>query len=100
MPSAEFSHIGTPLSFEMLATSFGLEKDPGIACIGAIVHYRHMGGVPVPEAVGFATILAGARAPKRDDGELLAEIGNTLDYLYAAYATTADRPADESGSAR
>jgi len=97
---AEFSHVGARVSFEVLATSFGLEKDPGIARLGAMVHYLDVGGVPVPEAAGFATILAGARAQTRDDDELLAEIGKSLDYLYAAYATAADRPPDESGATR
>ncbi len=97
---AEFSHVGARVSFEVLATSFGLEKDPGIARIGAMVHYLDVGGVPVPEADGFATILAGARAQTRDDDELLAEIGKTLDYLYAAHAAAADRQADEPGTAR
>ncbi len=97
---AEFSHVGARVSFEVLSASFGLEKDPGIARIGAMVHYLDVGGVPVPEAAGFATILAGAQAQTRDDDELLAEIGKSLDYLYAAYATAADRPPDESDAAR
>jgi hypothetical protein len=88
---AEFSHVGARVTFEVLATSFGLDKDPGIARIGALVHYLDVGGVPVPEADGFATILTGARAHARDDDELLAEIGKTLDYLYTAYATTVER---------
>ena len=97
---AEFSHIGARVTFEVLAASFGLEQDPGIARIGAMVHYLDVGGVPVPEAVGFATIMAGARAQTRDDDELLAEIGKTLDYLYTAHATVADRQPDEPGAAR
>ncbi len=69
---AEFSHVGARVSFEVLATSFGLDNDPGIAGIagiGALVHYLDVGGVPVPEEDGFATILAGARAQTRDDDE-------------------------------
>lgn len=88
---AEFSHVGARVTFEVLVTSFGLEKDPGIARIGAMVHYLDVGGVPVPEADGFATILAGAQAQTHDDDELLAEIGKMLDYLYAAHAAVSER---------
>lgn len=83
---AEFSHVGTRVTFEVLAFGFGLESDPGIARLGALVHYLDVGGVPVPEAAGFAAILAGARAQTADDNALLMEIGKTLDFLYAAYA--------------
>jgi hypothetical protein len=83
---AEFSHVGTRVTFEILAFSFGYENDPAIARLGALVHYLDVGGVPVPEAAGFAAIMAGARAQAKDDDELLTEIGKTLDYLYAAYS--------------
>jgi hypothetical protein len=83
---AEFTHVGTRVTFEVLAFSFGLEKDPAIARLGTMVHYLDVGGVPVPEAAGFAAIMAGARANAADDDALLAEIGKMLDYLYAAYS--------------
>ncbi|MHB8813523.1 MAG: chromate resistance protein ChrB domain-containing protein [Steroidobacteraceae bacterium] len=88
---AEFSHVGARVTFEVLAASFGLEQDPGLARIGAMVHALDVGGVPVPEAAGFAAILAGARAQTRDDDELLAQIGKTLDFLYAAHSAATDR---------
>lgn len=83
---AEFSHVGTRVTFEVLAFSFGLENDPAIARLGGMAHYLDVGGVPVPEAAGFAAIMAGARAQSVDDDELLAEISKTLDYLYTAYS--------------
>lgn len=83
---AEFSHVGTRVTFEVLAFSFGLENDPGIIRLGAMVHYLDVGGVPVPEAAGFAAIMAGARAQAVDDDELLTEISKTLDFLYTAYS--------------
>jgi len=83
---AEFSHVGTRVTFEVLTFSFGLENDPGITRLGAMVHYLDVGGVPVPEAAGFAAIMAGGRAQAVDDDELLTEIGRTLNYLYAAYS--------------
>ena len=46
----------------MLVASFGLDRDPGLARLCALVHHLDIGGIPVPEAPGFATIMAGARA--------------------------------------
>lgn len=83
---AEFTHVGTRVTFEVLAFSFGLETAPGITQLGGLVHYLDVGGVPVPEAAGFAAIMAGARAQAADDDELLTEISKTLDYLYTAYS--------------
>ena len=83
---AEFTHVGARVTFEVLASSFGLENDPAIARLGTLVHYLDVGGVPVPEAAGFATIMAGARAQGVRDDELLTEIGRTLEFLYAAYS--------------
>jgi Uncharacterized conserved protein len=88
---AEFSHVGARVTFEVLTASFGLGQDPGLARIGALVHYLDVGGVPVPEADGFATVLVGARGQTRDDDQLLAEVGKVLDYLYAAYVADAGR---------
>lgn len=83
---ADFTHVGTRVTFEVLVASFGLENNPALARLGALVHYLDVGGVPVPEAAGFAAIMAGARAQGTTDDELLTEIGRTLDFLYAAYA--------------
>lgn len=85
---AEFTHVGTRVSFEVLASSFGLDGDPSIARLAAMVHYLDVGGVPVPEAAGFAAIMAGGRAAAKNDDELLREVGRTLDYLYVAYSAS------------
>ena len=87
---AEFTHVGTRVTFEVLVFSFGLENDPALARLGTLVHYLDVGGVPVPEAAGFAAIMAGARAEGVGDDELLTEIGRTLDHLYAAYLKGGD----------
>lgn len=87
---ADFTHVGTRVTFEVLVASFGLENNPALARLGALVHYLDVGGVPVPEAAGFAAIMAGARAQGTTDDELLTEIGRTLDFLYAAYAKAGD----------
>jgi len=85
---AEFTHVGARVTFEVLAAAFGLDRDPAIARIGAIVHYLDVGGIAVPEAAGFAAIMAGARAQQADDGKLLKAMGGVLDALYAGYAAS------------
>jgi len=83
---AEFTHIGARVTFEVLAASFGLEQDPAIARLGALVHYLDVGGIAVPEAAGFAAIMTGARAQHADDDKLLKAMAGVLDALHAGYA--------------
>ncbi|MDK9725653.1 MAG: chromate resistance protein [Sterolibacteriaceae bacterium MAG5] len=87
---AAFSHLGNRVSFEVLAASFGLDADPALARIGALVHVLDVGGVPVAEAAGIEAVLAGARERCADDDKLLAEAGRVFDSLYAAYTRTPD----------
>lgn len=82
---AEFTHVGARVSFEVLAASFGLDHDPGIARLGRLVHYLDVGGVPVPEAAGFAAILTGARSQQPSDDKLLQSMSAVLDALYTTY---------------
>src|SRR5262249_15806247 len=58
--------------FEVLVASFDLAADAALTRLGALVHVLDVGGVPVPEAAGFAAILNGARAYCADDDQLLA----------------------------
>jgi hypothetical protein len=83
---AEFTHVGARVTFEVLAASFGLDGDRAIARLGALVHCLDIGGVPVPEAAGFAAIMAGARAQQTDDDKLLRSMSTVLDALHASYA--------------
>jgi len=83
---AEFTHIGARVTFEVLVASFDLDKDRALARLGALVHYLDVGGIPVPEAAGFAAIMAGARAQQANDEKLLQTMGTVLDSLYAAYS--------------
>jgi hypothetical protein len=82
---ARFTHAGSKVTFEVLADSFGLEKDVGLARLGALVHHLDVGGIPIAEAAGFATIMAGARALQKDDDALLKAMTPVLDSLYAGY---------------
>ena len=81
---ANFTHVKNRVTFEVLASSFGLD-DPAITAIGAAVHFLDVGGIPAPEARGLETMLKGARDKARGDDALLAEAMRILDFLYAGY---------------
>ena len=83
---AVFSHIGEKVTFEVLAASFGLEGDSGLARLGQLVHYLDAGGLPVAEAAGFEAVLAGLRDAAPDDDALLATATPLLDALYRTYS--------------
>lgn len=85
---AAFTHTATRVTFEVLVTSFDLVTDPALTRLGVLVHSLDVGGVPVPEAAGFATILTGARAYCADDDQLLTEMTPVLNALYAAFQET------------
>ena len=89
---AEFTHTRGRVTFEVMLASFGLEDDAALVRLGALVHYLDAGGVPVPEAAGFAAIMTGARAESPDDDVLLASMTPVLEHLYAAYATPERNP--------
>lgn len=82
---AVFTHTGGHVTFEVLMLSFGLDDDPALARIAAIVHCLDVGGVPVAEASGIEAILAGARSTAPDDDALLTEASRLFDNLYANY---------------
>ncbi len=79
---AAFTHIDGRVTFEVLAASFGLDSDPALARIAAIVHCLDVGGVPVAEAAGIEAVLAGARVAAPDDDKLLSEASRLFDNLY------------------
>jgi hypothetical protein len=83
---AAFTHVEGKVTFEVLVVSFGLEHDPGLRRLGALVHYLDVGGLPVAEAAGLATLVAGARALQPDDDALLQTVKPMLNSLYAAFS--------------
>ena len=87
---ADFTHVGAKVTFEVILTSFELEPDPGLTRIGVLVHYLDVGGIPVPEAAGFASIMAGARSLQPDDDALLQVMTPVLDSLHAAYSNASE----------
>jgi len=84
---AEFTHENSKVTFEVLVTSFGLDKDSGLARLAGMVHHLDVGGIPTAEGPGFATIMAGARALQKDDDALLKAMTPVLDSLYAGYTS-------------
>lgn len=85
---AEFTHVGTKVTFEVLVASFALEQDAGLTRLGALVHHLDVGGIPTAEGPGFAAVMAGARALQPDDDALLAAMTPVLDSLYKSYSRT------------
>jgi hypothetical protein len=83
---AQFTHVGAKVTFEVLLSSFGLNSDPALERIGALIHYLDVGGVPVPEAAGLEALLRGAHAALADDDAIATEASKLFDLLYAAYA--------------
>lgn len=81
---ATFSHVGAKVTFEVLVTSFGLDR-PGLQRIGALVHYLDVGGVQPVESVGIETVLAGLRETITDDDQLLAMASSVFDGLLASF---------------
>lgn len=79
------THTGNLVSFETLLASFELNVDPALARIAGLVHFLDVGGLPLPEAAGLETLLAGMRASLPDDDALLAAASQTFDFLYTHY---------------
>jgi hypothetical protein len=89
---ATFTHVGDRVTFETLMASFGLEDNPALARLAAMVHQLDVGGEPVPEASGFEAVMAGARERLDEDDALLAEMSTVLDSLYAHFERGSTRP--------
>lgn len=79
---AAFTHVGGRVSFEVLLASFGLDGDPALMRVAAVVHFLDVGGISVTEAMGVEAVLAGLRDSVADDDKLLIEAGRVFDGLY------------------
>ncbi len=84
---AQFTHIGRRVTFETLLASFDLEHDAALKRLGAVVHSLDVGGTAA-EAAGFEALLKGLKSRIDDDDQLLAQGGQMLDDLYAAFAAS------------
>ena len=83
---AEFTHVDSLVTFEVLAASFGLGDDQALASLGHAVHFLDAGGIPVGDAAGLETLLRGIKGKARDDDALLLEASKVFDLFYSAYA--------------
>ncbi|MEI6026608.1 MAG: chromate resistance protein ChrB domain-containing protein [Betaproteobacteria bacterium] len=81
---ARFTHVGSRVSFEVLAANFGLDADPRLQRIARAVHFLDIGGIPVPEAAGLEAALAGLREVHANDDELTLSAAAVFDALHAA----------------
>ena len=82
---AAFSHVGSKVTFETLLASFGLDSAPALVRLGELVHCLDVGGLPVAEALGIESLLAGLRASEPDDDTLLARACEVFDWLLKSY---------------
>ncbi|MGF6261391.1 hypothetical protein OKW49_002292 [Paraburkholderia youngii] len=85
---AAFTHAGERVTFEVLLASFGLDTNPALVRLGAMVHALDVGGVSVPEAIGFEAVMAGSRERTADDDQLLAAMSPVLDAMYTHFAAS------------
>lgn len=85
---ATFSHINGRVTFEVLAASFGFDREPGMTGLAKMVHSLDIGGLVVPEAAGFEAVMTGARERGLADDDLVYEMCRVLDSLLAHFAAT------------
>ena len=85
---ATFTHVGERVTFEVVAASFGLDKDPALQRLGELVHFIDIGGIAVDEAPGFELLVRGLQAQHAKDDALLAAALPLFDSLYAALRNT------------
>jgi hypothetical protein len=88
---AAFTHVGSKVTFEVVAESFGLLDDPALVRFANLVHTIDVGGIPVDEAPGFEMLVRGLQARHADDDALLAAAIPLLDAWYAASQAPHDR---------
>lgn len=89
---AAFTHVGDRVTFEVLLASFALEGDVALMRIAALVRALDVGAGFVPEAAGFAAMLAGLRQDAPDDDSLLARATPLLDALLTHFSAERDAP--------
>lgn len=84
---ATFTHVGQRVTFEVLLASFGLEANPALKKLAALVHQLDVGGLPLAEAAGLEMVLGGLRASQPDDDVLLTAASGVFDGIYMNFNT-------------
>src|SRR5262249_58715434 len=71
MFEAEFTHVGSSCTFEVLLERFGLRRDPGLVGLSELVHEIDVrdGAFERGEIAGVAALVAGIALLHRDDEE-------------------------------
>jgi hypothetical protein len=87
MFEAEFTHEGDRCTFEVLLSRAGLERDPGLAAVGEIVHDIDMKDAKFarPEGEGIRVLLAGLCASTDDDEQRLERGAAIFEDLYRSF---------------
>ena len=88
---ATFCSTKERVTFEEFLDGFKLDKNSGLARIGALIHALNAADANVAEAAGVQTLLQGAIRRTESEDQLLAETEMTFDLLYEAYVETPDK---------
>ena len=89
---AEFTHVDTRVTFEVLLQSFALDGEVALRKMAELVHFLDVGGVAVAEAGAIELVLRGMHKRCRSDDRLLSETLVLLDDLYAGYLGEDSKP--------
>lgn len=84
---ATFTHVGAKVTFQVLLSSFGLMGEPALERLGGLVHFLDVGGIPVAEAPGLASLIRGMQHQFEDDHQLLTEAEKIFDSIYLDFKT-------------
>ncbi|TIT23223.1 MAG: chromate resistance protein [Mesorhizobium sp.] len=84
VPGVEFTHVGNGCSFDTFVSKYGLERDPAIVTIAAIVRGADTDRHDLtPQSAGLLAISMGLRDVTPDDHEVLKHGFVIYDALYA-----------------
>lgn len=84
VPGVEFTHVGEGCSFDTFVAKYGLERDPAIVTIAAIVRGADTDRHDLtPQSAGLLAISMGLRDLSPDDHEVLRHGFVIYDALYA-----------------
>ena len=84
VPGVEFTHVGDGCSFDAFVSKYGLDRDPAIVTIAAIVRGADTARPGLtPQSAGLLAISMGLRDLSPDDHEVLRHGFVIYDALYA-----------------